>query len=250
MSSAWFHFHAELNDFLPAARRDASFAHALRGPRSVKDLAESLGVPHPEIEAILVNGEPQDFSYLLQDGDRIELYPISLAASIGPYRPLRPPVAADPGFVLDTHLGQLATYLRMLGFDTLYRNDYPDDLLARISSAEGRILLTRDRGLLKRGMVVHGYYVRATNPRLQVIELLRRYKLAGGIAPLRRCSRCNGLLQAVPKAEVAERLKQKTRDYYDDFSICLGCGQIYWKGSHYERIQQFIADLLAELGRD
>lgn len=247
MSVAWLHFHAELNDFLPPARREIAFAHTLHGPGSIKDLVESLGVPHPEVEAIVVNGESQDFSYLLHEGDQIEVYPISLAASLGPYQALRPPIVGAPRFVLDTHLGQLANYLRMLGFDTLYRNDYPDDQLARISSSEARILLTRDRGLLKRGMVVQGYYVRATNPRLQVIELLRRYKLAGAIAPLRRCSRCNGMLRAVPKAEVAWRLEQKTREHYNEFSICTACKQIYWKGSHYQQIQQFIADLVAEV---
>jgi uncharacterized protein with PIN domain len=146
--------------------------------------------------------------------------------------------------VLDTHLGQLAAYLRMLGFDTLYRNDYPDDELARIASQEQRILLTRDRGLLKRGIIVYGYYVRETDPRRQMVEILRRYQLDGVIAPFRRCIRCNGPLRAVQKADIADRLAPKTREFYQEFSMCAACDQIYWKGSHYERMRQFIEGLL------
>jgi uncharacterized protein with PIN domain len=149
-------------------------------------------------------------------------------------------------FVLDTHLGQLAAYLRMLGFDTLYRNDYSDDELARISSQEQRILLTRDRGLLKRGIVVYGYYVRETDPQRQVVEILRRYQLAAATAPLRRCIRCNGLLHTVPKADVADRIAPKTHDFFEEFSICAACDQIYWKGSHYEKMRQFIESLLGQ----
>jgi uncharacterized protein with PIN domain len=162
-----------------------------------------------------------------------------------PLAPLRPPFPAEPRFVLDTHLGQLAAYLRMLGFDTLYRNDYPDEELARISSAEQRILLTRDRGLLKRGIVTYGRYVRATDPQRQVAEVVRHYQLAAAIVPLRRCIRCNGRLRTVPKEQIGERLAPKTREYYDEFSACEACDQIYWKGAHYERMRAFIEQVLA-----
>jgi uncharacterized protein with PIN domain len=142
-------------------------------------------------------------------------------------------------------LGQLAAYLRMLGFDTFYRNDYSDEELAQISSEQGRILLTRDRGLLKRGIVTYGRYVRATDPQRQIAEVVRHYRLATAIAPLRRCIRCNGLLHAVRKEQISDRLAPKTREYYDEFSACEACDQIYWKGTHYQRMRAFIEQVLA-----
>lgn len=244
MSQATFHFHAELNDFLPAARRLGPFVHSFAGRVAIKDMIESLGVPHTEVAAILAGGRAVDFGYLVQDGDQIAVYPVSTPPTGVVAVALRPPLPPEPCFVLDAHLGQLAAYLRMLGFDTLYRNDYADDQLAQVSSAEGRILLTRDLGLLKRGIVTHGYFVRETNPRRQVAEVLRRYQLAGVIMPLRRCIRCNGVLQPVSKEEIGARLEPKTRAYYDEFSICASCDQIYWKGSHYEQIRQFIDNVI------
>jgi uncharacterized protein with PIN domain len=244
MSQATLQFHAELNDFLSRERRGAAFAHSFRGRVSIKDMIESLGVPHTEVAAIVVHGTSRDFAYLVREGDRIDVYPISLTESLGPYLPLRPPIASPARFILDTHLGQLASYLRLLGFDTLYRNDYADAELARIASDEQRILLTRDRGLLKRRILIHAYYIRETNPQRQVAEVLRRYQLAGAIKPLRRCIRCNGLLHAVPKAQIDDRLEPKTREHYHEFRICASCGQIYWRGSHYEKIQRFIDRVL------
>lgn len=243
MNHATLWFHAELNDFLPRARRNIIFTHTFRDRVSIKDMIESLGVPHTEVAAIVVNGAAVDFSYIVQDGDRVDVYPASapIASATLPLRPPSPPAAR---FVLDTHLGQLAAYLRMLGFDTLYRNNYPDDELARISSQEQRILLTRDRGLLKRGIVVHGYYVRETDPQQQLIEILRRYQLTAGITPLRRCIRCNGLLHTVQKTDIADRLAPKTREFFDEFSMCAACDQIYWKGSHYEQMRLFIESVL------
>jgi uncharacterized protein len=246
MSQATFHFHAELNDFLAPARRGVPFAHAFEGRVSIKDMIESLGVPHTEVEAIVVGGQQVDFSYLVRDGDQVAAYPALALPPNLPLAPLRPPLPAEPRFVLDTHLGQLAAYLRMLGFDTLYRNDYSDEELARISSVEGRILLTRDRGLLKRGIVTYGRYVRETDPQRQVVEVVRRYQLAAAIAPLRHCIRCNGLLHVVGKDQVGDRLEPKTREFYDEFSACTVCGQIYWKGSHYERMRAFIERVLGD----
>jgi uncharacterized protein len=147
----------------------------------------------------------------------------------------------DPRFVLDAHLGKLAGYLRLLGFDTLYRNDYDDATLARISSDEHRILLTRDRGLLKRSMVTHGYYVRETDPQRQAIEVLRRFDLHRSIMPFHRCIRCNGVLRAADKSAIRAALPPRTSEYYDEFRVCDHCGKIYWKGSHYQRLLDFVA---------
>ncbi len=243
MASAQFYFYGELNDFLPQHRRNTSFNHCFEGRVSIKDMIEALGVPHTEVEAIIARGVSVDFSYIVSDSDRLDVYPRSFTSPM-PLVALRPPIVGEPQFVLDTHLGQLAVYLRMLGFDTLYRNDYADDELARISDEENRVLLTRDRGLLKRGRVTHGYYVRNIKPQRQAIEIVDRYQLRPTVQPLRRCIRCNNLLQKVDKQQIADRLAPKTREFYNDFSICTSCDRIYWKGSHYEPMRQFIEYVL------
>ncbi len=235
-------FYAELNDFLPPDRRQVTFSHILKERASIKDVIEALGVPHTEVDLLLVNGESVDFAYLVQDGDRISVYPAFTSLDIAPLVRVRPHAAPEPRFILDTHLGKLAAYLRMLGFDTLYRNDYDDDVLAQLASSQQRILLTRDRGLLKRRVVVHGYHVWETDPERQLIEVLSRFNLFQAIAitPFRRCLHCNGRLEPVAKEAIADRLLPKTRQYYDEFSHCPACGRIYWKGSHHERMQHLI----------
>jgi len=246
MNQAQFRFYAELNDFLPKERRQRSFIHTFLLSGSVKDMIESLGVPHTEVDLILANGRSVDFSYAVQNGDRISVYPVFEAIDIAPVLRVRPEPLREPRFVLDVHLGQLAVYLRMLGFDTLYRNDYRDEELARISNEEARILLTRDRGLLKRSIVTHGYCLRTTQPRQQLIDVIRRFDLRRAIAPFRRCLHCNAVLEPVDKAAIEDRLPPKTRHYYDEFWRCPQCDRIYWQGSHFERMQQFIAEVLPD----
>jgi uncharacterized protein with PIN domain len=241
---AVFRYYAELNDFLPPARRFASFAHSFELPSAVKDMIESMGVPHTEVDLILLNGTPVDFCHPVQDGDRISVYPPFKSLDTCSLLQLRPPLQ-DRRFVLDTHLGRLARYLRMLGFDAAYETDRDDEELARTSRDEQRVLLTRDCGLLKRSEVVHGYFVRATQPKLQVIELLRRFDLFLNVAPFRRCIHCNTLLNSVAKETILERLQPETRLYYDEFRICPACHRIYWEGSHYEHMQRFIQGILA-----
>ena len=243
MKQARFRFYAELNDLLPADKRQVTFTHFFENRASVKDMTEALGVPHTEIDLILVNGESVDFTYLVQDGDRISVYPVFESIDITPLVRVRPQPLREPRFVLDTHLGRLARYLRMLGFDTLYRNDYADEELARISSEEHRILLTRDPGLLKRSVVTHGYWIRDSDPHRQLRQILQRFDLFGAIAPFARCLRCNALLQPVRKEAVLDRLLPMTKETYDEFRICPECERIYWKGSHYRRMQQFIERL-------
>jgi uncharacterized protein with PIN domain len=240
MPTACFRFYSELNDFLPYNRRQETFIHVFDGQPSIKDTIEALGIPHTEVDLILANGVSVDFSYRLQDGDRVSVYPAFESIDISPMLRVRPQPLRETRFVLDTHLGRLSGYLRMLGFDTLYRNDFSDETLAHLSRQEGRILLTRDRGLLKRGMVTHGYCVRQTNPRSQLIEVLRRFDLLGSIAPFVRCIRCNGLLEAVRKTEVLDLLPMQTRHSYNVFRRCQTCGQIYWRGSHFRHMQRFI----------
>jgi uncharacterized protein with PIN domain len=246
MSHVYFRFFADLNDFLPPGQRHTTIPVPLNGVAAVKHPIESLGVPHPEVELILANGQPVDFGYQLQTDDQIEVYPADAAPTFEGTPLLRPPLAPPVSFVLDTHLGQLATYLRLLGFDTLYRNDYDDAELACISHEQRRVLLTRDRGLLKRKNVVYGYCVRGSESRRQLLDVMRRYRLLAEICPWRRCLRCNGLLEPAEKAQILDQLAPKTRLYYDVFQRCQSCGQIYWQGSHHARMQAFVEEVLRE----
>lgn len=244
MVQATFRFYGELNDFLPPAQRGRPMAWAGPDQSAVKHPIESIGVPHPEVEAIYIDGRPVGFDCRLQDGDMVEVFPLS-ADGQAPPLPLRPPPPQPIRFVLDTHLGGLASYLRLLGFDTLYRNDYADPMLAAITAEQGRVLLTRDRGLLKRKIVVYGYCVRETEPRQQVVSVLRRWQLAQAAQPWQRCVRCNGLLERVEKTTILERLEPKTKLYYDEFQRCTVCGQIFWQGSHYDRLVELTRSILA-----
>jgi len=234
-------FYEELNDFLPPARRKVTFEHAFSQSGSIKDMIEALGVPHTEVDLILVNGRSVDFDYLIRDGDRISVYPMFESMDITPVTRLRPQPLRTTRFVLDTHLGRLAAYLRLFGFDTLYRNDYDDPTLAAISAAEHRILLTRDRQLLMRRQVTHGYFVRETQPRLQLIEVLRRFDLRATQRPFTRCMHCNGEISAVSKEEIREQLLPRTERWYQEFWRCGQCGKIYWKGTHFSHLQELVA---------
>ena len=233
-------FYEELNDFLPQDQRKIDFNHALKKPRSIKDLIESIGVPHTEVDLIIVKGESVDFNYMVKDGDRISVYPMFESLDISPIKHCQPAPLRDPRFVLDVHLGRLAAYLRMLGFDTLYRNDYDDPTLADISADEHRILLTCDRRLLMRKQITHGYFVRARQPHQQVLEILARFDLYNNQKPFTRCIHCNGKTHAVNKQDIETRLLPKTKKYYDEFYQCEGCGKIYWQGSHYLKMQEMI----------
>lgn len=243
--TATFRFYADLNHFLPRQRRQIAFEQpTYAGDQSVKHLIESLGVPHTEVELILVNGTAVDFSYLVQPGDRVSVYPALTMLDVPADARLRPPPPNPARFLLDNHLGRLARYLRLLGFNTLYfNNQYNDAELAQITHDQTRILLSRDRGLLKRSQVIFGYCLRTKDSRAQAAAVLHRYQLHDQIEPWTRCLRCNGRLHPVDKASVLHRLEPKTKRFFDEFHICAACGQIYWKGSHYAKLQAFVNDM-------
>lgn len=244
MAQADFYFDAELNHFLAPHKKGKTIAHFFEERTSIKDMIEGLGIPHPEVDYIEVNGQSVDFSYIVQDGDRVQVYPFSSTPEVTLSVSVRPHPLDVIRFVLDIHLGKLATSLRLLGFDTLYRNDYADEELAYISSSENRILLTRDKGLLMRSQVTYGYYVRNTDPPQQIVEVMQRFDLFELVKPWQRCLRCNGLLQPVSKESVLEQLPPNVAATLDKFHRCNQCYQIYWRGSHYERMQQFIDSVL------
>jgi len=240
MKQAYMRFYAQLNDFLPPERKMRTTTCDFDVAGSVKDMIEAMGVPHTEVDLILVNGDPVDFTYRLQHGDRVSVYPRFTSIDVSSLVHLRPQWLRHLRFVADTHLGRLAAYLRMLGFDTLYRNNYRDQELAQLSATEDRILLTRDRGLLKRNIVRWGYYLRATEPTQQLIEVLQQFELGPAIAPFHRCMHCNALLRQTQKELISHRLLPETKRHFEDFYICPDCDRIYWKGSHYRRMQRLI----------
>ncbi|HUX25558.1 MAG TPA: Mut7-C RNAse domain-containing protein [Burkholderiales bacterium] len=239
-ASAEFRFYEELNDFLPPERRKVAFNYSVAGTRSVKDAIESIGVPHTEVDLILVDGSSVGFDRVLRGGERVAVYPVFERLDITPLQHLRPLPLREPCFVLDCHLGKLARHLRLLGFDCLYRNDYRDYELITAAVAERRIILTRDLGLLKQRLVTHGYYVRETNSEAQLREVIRALQLESSLRPFTRCRECNAELRDVPKSEVLARLPEKVRAAYERFQLCPGCGRIYWEGTHYERLRRLL----------
>jgi uncharacterized protein len=245
MASVTVRFYGSLNDFLPPPCRQSTLVCAFNESPSVKDLVESLGVPHPEIDVLIVAGQPVDFGYRVRDGDRVAVYPTIRGLGLGDIVRLGPPPQAESRFVADVHLGRLAAYLRLSGFDTKYRNDYSDEEIVAISASEDRVLLTRDVGVLKHGIVRRGCFLRETHPGWQLVEVVRRFDLVAGAAPFTRCLRCNSRLHAVAKDRVEDVLPPRTRKYYREFSRCPTCSRIYWQGSHYARMRLFIETAFA-----
>jgi len=225
-SVAQFRFYEELNDFLAPALRKCEFAYAFTGTPSVKDAIEAIGVPHTEVDLVLVDGESVDFTRRLTGGERVAVYPVFERLDIRPVTRLRARPLRRTRFVLDVHLGKLARYLRLLGFDALYRTDYDDATIIRLSLDEQRIILTRDRGVLKHTAVTHGYWVRSTVPRQQLGEIVRIFDLGGNTRPFTRCMLCNGELQRVAKDAVADRLPPRVRMYFDEFAQCQECAHV------------------------
>ena len=243
-SRACFRLYAELNDFVAPGRRGVEFVHEFSGNPSVKDVIESLGVPHTEVDLILADGESVDFSWKLRNGARVSVYPVFESLDITPMTRVRPSPLRDPQFILDGHLRRLARYLRMLGFNARWHNDPPDEELAQIAAEEHRILLTRDVGLLKRSAVTHGYFVRATHPRQQLAEVVDRLDLLHAIAPFRRCLCCNDLLETVPREEVGDVPPPAVLEHHDAFRRCPSCKRVYWWGSHTRRMRALIAEVI------
>jgi uncharacterized protein with PIN domain len=244
--TAVFRFYAALNDFLRPDRRFVSFTSTVAETDTVKHLIESFGAPHTEVDLILVNGEPADWSRRLEDHDRVAVYPSLTFLAPGAAH-LQPDVPDEPRFVLDGHLGRLVATLRMLGFDTFYERFADDDHLAGISEQEDRILLTRDAGLLKRRNVARGHFVRSDNPKTQLRDVVLYFDLMKRIAPFSRCMECNGLLVPVAKSEIAHRLLPYTLATKHEFSTCMNCAKLYWKGSHHAEMLQVIEELTNRL---
>lgn len=226
---ATFRFYEELNDFLPLDKKKAVFDYSFRGSPAVKDAIEAIGVPHVEINLIQVNDQTVDFRYHLKNNDFVSVYPVQ-----------RKIEGKEIKFILDVHLGKLAKYLRMCGFDTAYQNDYNDKKIIEISLEENRIILTRDIGLLKAKSVSNGYFIRNQDSKTQLTEVLEYFDLYHAITPFIRCIKCNGKLEKIEKEKIIQQLEPLTQKYFDTFFRCTHCQSIFWEGSHFDRMSSFI----------
>jgi uncharacterized protein with PIN domain/sulfur carrier protein ThiS len=244
--TATFRFYEELNDFLARTRRHQDIVVPCARAATVKHVIEALGVPHTEVELILVNGESVAFDRPVQDGDRVAVYPTFEAFDISPLLRVRDQPLRETRFVADAHLGGLAHLLRMTGFDTLYDNHFEDSEIARIAAEEGRIVLTRDRELLKRRGVTHGCYVRAIKSALQVREVFRRLDLARSARPFSLCLDCNVPLHRIDKSEVDGRVPEGVLARHTRFVTCPHCRRVFWEGSHWRKMRALVDELLAE----
>ncbi len=246
MKTVYFRFYEELNDFLPQEKRKTRFEHKYLSHTSIKDLVESLGVPHSEVDLILVNGNSVDFSYMVNDKDDISVYPVFESFDISGIQHLRAEPLRNPKFILDVHLGKLARYLRMTGFDTQYKNDYKDDEIVNISLFEKRTILTRDRGILKRNKVTHGYWIRNQKPELQLKEVTERFNLINQMHEFERCLECNTKLEKIDNESILGRIPLKVKKIQTNFWYCTNCDKIYWQGTHFEKMKKIISRLLPE----
>jgi uncharacterized protein with PIN domain len=239
-------FHGDLDFFLAPRTRGWSIERNLSEKTSVKDVVESCGVPHTEVDLILVNTEPVDFGKVLGNEADLEIYPID-STRLTFFHEKRLQVLDIQMFVADGHLGKLVRDLRLVGIDVAHNPTAEDRQLVKVAASENRALLTRDRRLLMHAAVRHGYYLRSQNPLEQTVEVLRRFDVRDALTPFSRCLRCNTLLQPAEKAEVIGQLKPLTKIYYEKFRRCPGCRQIYWSGSHFEKLQRRIETIRSRL---
>lgn len=244
MVMATFRFYEELNDFLPPRWRGREFDCSCARAATTKHMIEALGVPHTEVEMVLLNGESVGFGRVLKEGDRVAVYPKFEAFDISTLLRVRDHPLRVVRFVADAHLGGLAHLLRMAGFDTLYDNHFLDGEIATIAARDGRIVLTRDRELLKRREITHGCYVRALKSPQQLREIFDRLDLARSVRPFTLCLYCNTPLRAIDKALVQERIPPAVRVLHTHFSTCEACQRVYWKGSHWRRMRALLDDAM------
>lgn len=248
MVTATFRFYEELNDFLAPERRKREFACRCARAATTKHMIEALGVPHTEVELVLVNGESVGLGRILEEGDRVAVYPKFEALDVTPLLRVREAPLRELRFIADSHLGGLAHLLRMMGFDTLYDNAFEDIEIERLAGAQRRIVLSRDRGLLKRRGITHGCYLHALRSETQLREIFERLDLARSARPFTRCLACNAALHPVEKSSVEPFLPPGVQARYDRFSRCEGCGRVFWEGTHWRRMRALVDSLLVTAG--
>jgi len=246
MPKTTFRFYEELNDFLPKQRRKADFEASFEGKRSIKDMIEALGVPHTEIDLILVNGKSVDFGYSVQDGDRVSVYPVFESLNIENVQHLRQIPLRRTRFVADINLGDIVKYMRALGFDVHFDPLLSNKEIIRISKKHDRIILTKSKQLLKFKEVTHGIFIRPGTYEQQISRIIDYLDIRHRITPFSRCLRCNGLLKSIPKESIVERIPPRTKEFCNEYVHCESCDKIYWKGTHYMKMQKVLDRILGE----
>ena len=239
-----FRFYEELNDFLPQEQRKVLFPYAYIGRPSIKDTIEAIGVPHTEIDLILIDGVSVTFDCKMKGSEMVSVYPTFELFDIQPLIRLRPKPLRETRFVVDVNLGKLALKLRLLGFDTLYNNHFEDREIVDISQREKRIILTRDKGIFKYSIVTHGYWVRSDHVETQLREVIRRLQLENSLNPFTRCSYCNGMLHPIEKKQLEGVVPENSLRLFSVFWQCRGGNKVYWKGTHYDRIVWWVNELI------
>jgi uncharacterized protein with PIN domain len=245
MATARFRFYEELNDFLDYPHRKCEFEYQYARGATVKQAIEALGVPHTEVELVLANGVSVDFAYRMGDGDRVSVYPMFEAFDVGPLLRLRPKPLRVIRIIADAQLGGLARMLRLLGFDTLHDQAWSDHDIVEFARQQSRIILTRDRELLKMRAVTHGCYVHALEPMAQAREILERLQLAASVRPFTLCLCCNLAVTPIEKEKVIDKVPPTVARLHQEYYVCGGCGRVYWKGSHWQRMHARLRDILA-----
>lgn len=244
-----FRCYAELNDFLPTEYRQKAFSFALKTPVTVGEAIESLGIPLSEVDLVLVNSQAAARDHRLYENDYVSVFPTFETLDISPLKNGHTPPLRITRFILDAHLGKLTRYLRMLGFDCMYSNDLGDEEIIERSSGENRIILTRDKLLLKSKKVTHGYYVRATARHEQLREVVRKFDLINQFRSFTRCMTCNEELVMKEKQEILDFIPPDIATLFDEFYFCPRCRKVFWKGSHFNRMEKYIRELAEEKSR-
>jgi uncharacterized protein with PIN domain len=247
MNVAFFRFYEELNEFLSPDKRKRELEYRFNGRPSVKDAIEAIGVPHVEVDLILINGRSVDFSERIADGYRISVYPVFETIDITSATRLRPKPLRELKFILDVHLGKLTKYLRLCGFDSLFSQFFEDREIIETALMEKRIILTRDKQLLKDRRVTHGYWIRSQEHYEQLREVFVRFDLRDRMALFTRCISCNTILEEVDMEEIKDRLLADTSRYFSKFTRCPGCDRIFWEGSHYDNMKRIISEVLIKV---
>ena len=240
-----FRCYAELNDFLPCERKQRNFALSLKTPVTVSEGIELLGIPLSEVDLVMVNSQPVERSHRLYQNDYVSIYPTFETFDISSLKTTQKQALRITRFILDAHLGKLARYLRMLGFDTLYKNDYGDLEIVEIAKEQKRIILSRDKLLLKSPGVNHGYYVRATEKHNQLIKVVEKFELYSQFKSFTRCMTCNTVLQSKSKEAIGKLIDPDIYSCFDEFFFCPVCNKVFWKGSHFERMEGLVLSIIS-----
>jgi len=246
MPKAIFRFYEELNDFLPVHRQKTDFEIDFIGKRSIKDMIEALGIPHTEVDLILINGKSVDFNYILNAEDRVSVYPVFESLNIENVTHLRKIPLRSTKFIANVNLGDITNYLRLLGLDVYHDPSLSSQEIIKISKNENRIILTKSRKLLKFKEVTHGIFIRPGKTEEQVKRIIDSLDIKNQIKPFSRCLRCNNLLEKIPKENILDRIPPRAKEFYNEYTHCTSCDRIYWKGTHYIKMQNVIDQILGQ----